>query len=325
MFSGSRGGGAGGSHAGMRARGSEPVSASGETPAGLVAREAMAARRIFRAAGGAEAGWRVVGAGCETITGGAYLQSRDFPYHRIEYVSAGRGQAELGGLRQGLAAGAVYAAGPDLRTGLRSEAARPLRRYYLWLEGPGAEAVLAEAGLGRPRVRLAAAPGEIRDAWEWLLREGASAGERAERLTRRLAEVLLLKLADARDAGAAEADEGARESFERCRALVDTDAARLRGAADVAAAAGLRTETVCRLFRRFLDTTPGGYLRMRRMRLAGERLRAPGARVKAVAAELGFADAFHFSRVFKAEMGVSPRVWRGRGGGAEDEAEESES
>ena len=53
-------------------------------------------------------------------------------------------------------------------------------------------------------------------------------------------------------------------------------------------------------------------MRRRRMRLAAERLRLPGARVKQVAAELGFADAFHFSRVFKAELGVSPRACRGR-------------
>ena len=124
----------------------------------------------------------------------------------------------------------------------------------------------------------------------------------------------------ARDAGAAVEDAGARASFERCRALADTEAARLRGAAELAAAAGLRTETLCRLFRRFLDTTPGAYLRARRMRLAAERLREPGARVKEVAAALGFADAFHFSRVFKAETGMTPKAWRQRAGGAERKA-----
>ncbi len=307
---------------GMGAREKSPALTGGDTPADLVVREAAGARRFFRPgrdgegddAGAARgAGWRVAGAGCETIAGGAYLQQREFPYHKIEYIAAGRGWAELGGLRQGLAAGAAYASAPDARLGLRSDAGRPLRRYYLWLAGDGAGEALAEAGLGRARVRAVVAPGEIREAWEWLLREGAGDGPRAGELTRRLAEVLLLKLADARDAGAGEAEEGARESLERCRDLVDADAARLRGAADLAAAAGLRTETVCRLFRRFLDTTPGAYLRTRRMRLAAERLRAPDARVKEVAAELGFADAFHFSRVFKAEMGVGPRAWKTRG------------
>ncbi len=285
-----------------------------ETPPDLLVREAGEARRFFRIdAPARRRGWRVAGAGCEMVGPGAYVLQRDFPYHRLEYVAGGRGWVELGGLRQALGAGAAYGVAADTRLALRSDPARPLRRYYLWLDGPGVEEALAEAGLGRARVRMVAAPGEIREAWEWLLREGATAGPRGAELARVVTEALLLKLSDARDAGAPEAGEGARESFERCRALVDAEAARLRGAADLAAAAGLRTETVCRLFRRFLDTTPGAYLRARRMRLAAERLRAPGARVKEVAAELGFADAFHFSRVFKAETGLAPRAWRARG------------
>ena len=288
----------------------------GETPADLIVRAASEARRFFRLdtpVGPAD--WRVAGAGFEMLAGGAYAQWREFPYYKIEYVSAGCGWAELGGLRQSLVSGSAYASAPDARLGLRSDPTRPLRRFYLWIEGPGAAQAIARAGLGRGRVRRVGAPGEIRDAWEWLLREGTAASPRGGELARALADVLLLKLADARDAGAAEAEAGARESFERCRALVDAQPARLRGAAELAAAAGLRTETVCRLFRRYLDTTPGAYLRTRRMRLAAERLRLPGARVKEIAAELGFADAFHFSRVFKAELGVAPRTWRARADG----------
>lgn len=283
-----------------------------ETPAELCAREATEARRFFRTDGSAADGWRVVGAGWEVLAGGAYVQRREFPFWAVEFIAAGRGRAELGGMGQALAGGRLYATTPETRLGLRGETGRGLRRYYLWLEGPGVVSRIAAVGLGRSRVRVVAVPGEIREIWEWLLREGARPGANGAALVRALAEVLLLKLAEARDAGGLDESEGARESFERCRALADGDAARLRGSAELAGAAGLRVETLCRLFRRYADTTPGAYLRRRRMRLAAERLRLPGARVKQVAAELGFADAFHFSRVFKAELGVSPRAWRGR-------------
>ena len=254
----------------------------------------------------------MAGAGWEALEGGVYLARREFPFWAVEFIAAGRGRAELGGLGQALVTGRFFATTPETRLGLRGEAGRGLRRYYLWLDGAGAEGRIAAAGLERPRVRMAVAPGEIREAWEWLLREGARPGGAGAVLARALAEVLLLKLADARDAGGVEPEEGARETFERCRALADGEAVRLRGAAELAGAAGLRVETLCRLFRRYGDTTPGAYLRRRRMRLAAERLRLPEARVKQVAAELGFADAFHFSRVFKAELGVTPRAWRAR-------------
>lgn len=286
-----------------------PAAAPPATPAELLARDANEARRVFRACGPPPArGWRVAAIGAETLPPGAYAAWRDFPYHVIEYIESGRGSAEAGGVARALAPGHVHAVAPDTRRAIRADARRPLRRRYLWLDGPGAAAALAQAGLGDPRPRLAPAPGEIRETWDWLLRDGAPPGRRGDELARALAEVLLLKLADARPAEELPR-EGSRASFERCRALADTEAARLRGAAELARAAGLRVETVCRLFRAHLDTTPGAYLRARRARLAAELLLAPGARVKEVAASLGFADAFHFSKVFKAELGLSPRAW----------------
>ncbi len=294
-----------------------------ETPPALIEPAAEEARRFFRpsAGRGAGRGWRAAGGGRESLAAGGYSQRRDFPYWEIEYIVGGRGQAEVAGRREALASGAVYAIGPETRRGRRSDARRPLRRYYLWLEGAGAEAALAEIGLADGRVRLIEAPGEAREVFEWILREGARPGAASEAVLGHLARVLLLKLAAASGAapaagpgGADPGDDSARTSFERCRALVDVEAARLKSTAEIAAAAGLRGETVCRLFKRFLGVTPGDYLRGRRVRLAAERLLEPGARVKEVAAALGFADAFHFSRVFRAETGMSPRAWRAGGG-----------
>lgn len=290
-----------------------------ETPPALIEPAAADARRFFRPASGRRGGrsWRVVGGGRETLAAGSYAQRRDFLYWEVEYIVGGRGQAEIGGRREALATGAAYAVAPDMRRGRRSDVRRPLRRFYLWIEGDGAGEALAGIGLAEGRVRMVEAPGEVREVFEWILREGVRPGAAAEETLTHLARVLLLKLSAARGAtevagpaGPDAGDDSARMNFERCRELVDAEAERLKSTAEIAAAAGLRSETVCRLFKRFLDTTPGDYLRSRRVRIAAERLREPGARVKEVAAALGFADAFHFSRVFRAEMGVSPRVWR---------------
>jgi AraC-like DNA-binding protein len=47
-----------------------------------------------------------------------------------------------------------------------------------------------------------------------------------------------------------------------------------------------------------------------KMNVATERLQDPGTLVKQVAAELGFSDPFHFSRVFKSVFGVAPETFR---------------
>ena len=283
------------------------------TPLNLLLKGVEGEKRIFRTDTKAEQrGWRVVGAGFERIPSGCYVQRRDFPYHAVEFIAAGRGLLELAGTRSTLAGGCIYVTAQKDRLSLRADSKRAVARYYLWLEGSKAEFVCNQAGLSGSRVRSLAVPGEIREAWEWLLREGSHVGEQGADLAQKLAEVLLLKIAVNCKASSSEIKTKSRESFERCRALADGQAERLKGAAALAAAAGLRTETVCRQFQRYLGKTPGDYLRAKKVELAADRLRKPGVRVKEVAAAMGFSDAFHFSRVFKKELGVSPKTWRAR-------------
>ena len=67
---------------------------------------------------------------------------------------------------------------------------------------------------------------------------------------------------------------------------------------------------LCRLFRRYDHQTPHQFLMRRKMHLAAERLQQPELLVKQVAAQLGFADPFHFSRTFKRVFGLSPEAFR---------------
>jgi AraC-like DNA-binding protein len=46
------------------------------------------------------------------------------------------------------------------------------------------------------------------------------------------------------------------------------------------------------------------------MRAAAEWLQQPGSLVKQVAERTGFSDPFHFSRVFKKVLGLSPESFR---------------
>jgi AraC-like DNA-binding protein len=68
---------------------------------------------------------------------------------------------------------------------------------------------------------------------------------------------------------------------------------------------------LCRLFRRYDHQSPYRYLLRLKMNHAAERLLQPKAMVKQAAAEAGFADPFHFSRVFTSVFGLSPTAFRG--------------
>ena len=65
-----------------------------------------------------------------------------------------------------------------------------------------------------------------------------------------------------------------------------------------------------RTFRATVGQTPAQYVTERRVARAAHRLTLTGDPVKQVAADCGFANRYHFSRVFKAVMGVGPAGYR---------------
>jgi len=64
------------------------------------------------------------------------------------------------------------------------------------------------------------------------------------------------------------------------------------------------------LFRDLTGMPPGRWVTMRRVEKSIRLLRNTDEKLESIAARCGFCDAFHFSRVFKQVVGVSPRAFR---------------
>jgi len=80
--------------------------------------------------------------------------------------------------------------------------------------------------------------------------------------------------------------------------------------ATLAAEARLSPYHFLRTFRQLTSLTPHQYVLRARLRRAARRLAAGHARIVDVALDSGFGDVSNFNRVFRAEFGVSPRVFR---------------
>jgi len=80
--------------------------------------------------------------------------------------------------------------------------------------------------------------------------------------------------------------------------------------ADLAAVAGVDPAHLARAFRAHYDTTAGEYLRAVRVQRAASALARSTDSLAQIALDAGFADQSHFTRVFRAAYGVTPRRWR---------------
>lgn len=99
------------------------------------------------------------------------------------------------------------------------------------------------------------------------------------------------------------------ERLQRARALLDAEKTRVVTSAELEAATGLTRYELARQFRLLYGTSPYRYLLMRRLHLARAQI-ARGQPLSAVAADVGFADQAHLSRMFAATFGLTPARYR---------------
>jgi AraC family transcriptional regulator of arabinose operon len=80
--------------------------------------------------------------------------------------------------------------------------------------------------------------------------------------------------------------------------------------ADVARSAGISASRLARLFRAQTGASIQEYVEAQRLALARQRLALTDQPIQDIAASLGFANAFYFSRRFTRSAGMSPRAFR---------------
>jgi AraC-like DNA-binding protein len=251
----------------------------------------------------------VVSGGCERCTADYAIHRPSFPYYSIEFVARGKGQLKLGQAEFPLSPGSVFSYGPGISQDIATDAAEPLTKYFVDFTGSRAEELLREFAPAVGTAGRVAAPGEIQEIFDRLIRDGQRATRFSAPLCAAGVEYLLLKIAECQTP-AETAETPAFATYQRCRRHIQTHSARLRTLSDAARQCHVDPAYLCRLFRRYAQQSPYQFLMRLKMNLAADRLQDRGVLVKKVAAELGFDDPFHFSRAFKQVFGVSPEAFR---------------
>ena len=282
---------------------------------GFVSRQVVSARRWFlhlRPAGRTNSppDLAVVCGGCERVRGDYRVDRHDFPYLCIEFVAAGRGTLTLRGRDHDLVPGSVFAYGPGVPHTIRTDPRLRLRKYYVDFVGEVAATRMQAARIAPGSVLRVPQPHEIGEIFDLLQQCGLAHSSHTPALCGQLLGVLLTKIAE-RGLRADDVDPKAMETYERFRAFLSAERRRLTSVAQAANECRISTAYACRLFRRYDAMSPYQYLVRERMNLAADLLArrdSGGDRllVKQVAAHLGFADQYQFSRAFKRVFGASP-------------------
>ena len=279
------------------------------TPPEFFSRQVQEARRFYLdLAPPADTALAVVCGGRERCAGDYHIHRESFPYHSLEFVIRGQGTLVLAGKRHSLVPGTLFAYGPGIAQDIVTDPDDPLVKYFVDFAGSRAVDLL-QHGPVPGSVGRVAAPGEIQSLFDDLIHNGLKASRFSGLLCAALLEYLILKIAEAL-VSPESVQTPAYATFRRCRQHIQENVVGLNTLGQIARQCHVDAAYLCRLFRRYDHQTPYQFLVRLKMNLAAERLQDSAVLVKQVAAELGYADPFHFSRTFKNVFGLSPEAFR---------------
>jgi AraC-like DNA-binding protein/quercetin dioxygenase-like cupin family protein len=237
------------------------------------------------------------------------IHRSNFPFFSMEYVARGSGALKLNRRSYVLRPGRVFSYGPGVPQDIVGTPGDPFVKYFVDFTGTNAARLLRSCGLRPGSVMQVFPPDVLSPLFDELIHGGLRGGPGRADLCAKLLECLALKLAGA-TAPLKETETLSFASYQRCHRHIEQHFLRLRTLEQIALECHANKAYLCRLFRSYGHQSPYQYLLRLKMNYAAECLQRTGVMVKQAAQQVGFADPFHFSRVFRSLLGVSPSAFR---------------
>lgn len=247
----------------------------------------------------------LAGGGCEWCAPDFALHRPHLPFFAFEFVSSGRGTVKLDGALHELSAGKAFFYGPKTSHSIRTDADDPMVKYFFNFTGRRAKKILDDWQLTPGTVIQMKDPARLTGLLEEAIDHAVQGDEAGIRSAAVALEHALALCAGSQDTHVTKLDP-AYVTYVRCRSHLVRNYPVLGSIDQAAKRCHVSAAYFTRLFRRFDKETPLHCLTRLKMSQAEVRLRHPGSQVKAVASELGYKSAAHFSRVYKAWTGRPP-------------------
>ncbi len=236
------------------------------------------------------------------------IERESFKFHSIEFVAAGKGTLIIHGIRHGLWSGMIFHYGPQTSHMIETDADFPLLKHFVNFVGHNLTDLLKHTVFRRGIPLYAARPFRMRSIFENLITTGNTQSRNRDALCALLLRQLILT-ADDSAMDAETAASPAWQTYLRCRQHMERNFLKIATVKDAARHCFINQAYLARLFKRFAEESPLQLLNHLKMNKAAELLGNRNVLVKEVAEAVGFADPYHFSRVFKRVYGIPPETF----------------
>lgn len=224
----------------------------------------------------------------------------------FEYVIAGRGGLEMDGRTFEPCAGDVYVVDGRLPHAYWSSFSEPWVKIWFNVEGELVARLVELYGIGGTHL-FKACP------LEHIFRRGFDTARDTPDKAQEVAALCIHEIAMELSKRVSRPWRKGHEipaSMAKLKAKIDGDLSRSPALEALCRLSGLSPSQMLRLFKKSFGTTPVRYSLDRRIETAKLMLDGTAKPIKEIALELGFADEYYFSNMFKARTGSSPTAYR---------------
>ncbi|MEM0964769.1 MAG: AraC family transcriptional regulator [Verrucomicrobiota bacterium] len=240
-----------------------------------------------------------------------FLERTNFRWFAIEYIVSGQWELRTKHGKWTIGPGAVFAYGPDVHYSLRAKSKQNLAKFFVDFDGFDAKTLMERSTLGSGNPVQMVYRRWIHDIFDQIIETELLPSDRRKRFCRMLLELLIERIRE--DQKSTGYSSQARLSYQRCHEYIIKNYLEITSVSQVAKNCGMTPVNLSRLFKRFDSESPRQLLSRLKMNRAAELLLRNRLPVKQIAAQVGYDDPYHFSRVFKRVIGVAPsRIIRGQ-------------
>lgn len=243
-------------------------------------------------------------AGWEDCSPDYEIQRQGFRFHALEYIAGGEWELRTPKGRWTLGPGSVFSYGPASSYSLQAVSKAGLSKYFLDFSSDSEMEELRQAGMEEGLPGMLGQRRWLQDLLDQLIDATHLRPAPRRRVAGLIAKLIVERLRE--DLRPAQRASPALLAYERCREYLAAHYLEVSSVSAAALHCGVSAVHLCRLFQRFGAESPHAFLVRLKVNHAAERIARSHLPVKAAAAEVGFDDPYHFSRVFKKVHGVAP-------------------
>ncbi len=236
------------------------------------------------------------------------IARHNFPFYAIIFTLKGKGSYTCNGHKHGLQYGSLTTILPNVPHLLESDAAAPMEQIFVICLGERITELCERSSLNSRQVISVSRPHATSVIFQDILHVGFSKPRFAQEICECYLKAVILDQAQNRlneEFGSA-----SYESFLRCKQHIDDNFITIQSSAELAEKCCFDVRYIARLFRKYENTRPYDYLMQLKIDKALNLLITSNLNINQIALMTGFDDPYHFSRIFKKKLNMSPSRYR---------------